>query len=42
MLGGQPHENRCAGAFTVRDGKISAVREYMDTDYAHRVAFAAA
>jgi ketosteroid isomerase-like protein len=25
--------------FTVRDGRIHAVREYMDTLYAHRVAF---
>ena len=25
--------------FTVRDGRIESVREYMDTLYAHRVAF---
>ena len=30
---------RCIGVFTVRDGTIHAVREYMDTLYAHRVAF---
>jgi uncharacterized protein len=31
---GEDYENRCAGVFTVRDGKIAAVREYMDTQYA--------
>jgi uncharacterized protein len=39
---GEPYENFCIGVFTVRDGRIAAVREYMDTAYAHRVAFAAA
>jgi ketosteroid isomerase-like protein len=34
--GGAPYENHCAGVFTVRDGKIRAVREYMDTHYAHK------
>ena len=38
---GEPYENFCIGVFTVRDGRIVAVREYMDTRYAHRVAFAA-
>ena len=38
---GEPYENFCIGVFTVRDGRIVAVREYMDTHYAHRVAFAA-
>ena len=38
---GEPYENFCIGVFTVRDGRIAAVREYMDTQYAHRVAFAA-
>jgi ketosteroid isomerase-like protein len=38
--GGEPYENFCIGVFTVRDGRIVAVREYMDTQYAHRVAFA--
>ena len=33
---GAPYENHCAGVFTVRDGKIRAVREYMDTHYAHK------
>ncbi len=31
---GEPYENQCAGVFTVRDGQIVAVREYMDTQYA--------
>jgi SnoaL-like domain len=39
-LDGDPYENGCLGIFTVRDGKIRAVREYMDTLYAHDVAFA--
>lgn len=38
---GRPYENGCLGIFTVRDGRIQAVREYMDTLYAHDVAFAA-
>ena len=32
--GGRPYENGCIAVFTVRDGKIHAVREYMDTLYA--------
>ena len=36
---GEPDENFCIGVFTLRDGRIAAVREYMDTAYAHRVAF---
>jgi ketosteroid isomerase-like protein len=36
---GESYENFCIGVFTVRDGKIHAVREYMDTLYAHRTAF---
>ena len=32
--GGRPYENGCIGIFTVRDEKIHAVREYMDTLYA--------
>jgi NADH dehydrogenase len=39
---GRPYENECIGVFTVRDGRIQAVREYMDTLYAHDTAFAAA
>jgi uncharacterized protein len=31
---GRPYENGCIGIFTVRDEKIHAVREYMDTLYA--------
>jgi uncharacterized protein len=34
---GEPYENFCIAIFTVRDGRIAAVREYMDTRYAHRV-----
>ena len=32
-------ENGCIGVFTIRDGKIQEVREYMDTLYAREVAF---
>jgi uncharacterized protein (TIGR02246 family) len=35
----RPYENDCIGVFTVRDGRIRAVREYMDTLYASEVAF---
>jgi len=35
-LDGRPYENDCIGVFTVRDGRIVAVREYMDTHYAYR------
>jgi ketosteroid isomerase-like protein len=28
---GRPYENGCIGVFTIRDGVITAVREYMDT-----------
>jgi uncharacterized protein len=38
---GEPYENFCIAVFTVREGRIQAVREYMDTLYAHRVAFSA-
>jgi len=33
------YENDCIGVFTIRTGKIQAVREYMDTLYAHNTAF---
>jgi uncharacterized protein len=33
-VAGEEYENRCAGVFTVRSGRIVAVREYMDTQYA--------
>jgi ketosteroid isomerase-like protein len=36
---GDPYENHCIGVFAIRDGRIQAVREYMDTLYAQRVAF---
>jgi uncharacterized protein (TIGR02246 family) len=35
-LDGTPYENDCIGVFTVRDGKIRSVHEYMDTHYAYR------
>ncbi len=37
---GRPYENGCIGVFTISDGKIQDVREYMDTLYASDVAFA--
>jgi ketosteroid isomerase-like protein len=37
---GEPYENFCIAVFTLRDGRITAVREYMDTGYARRTAFA--
>ncbi len=37
--GGLPYRNDCIGVFTVRDGQIQTVREYMDTLYAHDRAF---
>jgi uncharacterized protein (TIGR02246 family) len=36
---GRPYQNDCIGVFTIRDRKIQCVREYMDTLYAHEVAF---
>ena len=39
---GIEYENHCIGVFTVRDGKIEHVREYMDTLYASATAFTAA
>jgi ketosteroid isomerase-like protein len=39
---GRDYENGCIGVFTVRDGRIASVREYMDTLYASDVAFGAA
>jgi len=35
-LSGNDYENHRIGVFTVRDGKICAVHEYMDTQYASR------
>ena len=37
---GRPYENGCIGVFTIREGRIQHVREYMDTLYARNVAFA--
>ena len=39
---GRRYENDCIGVFTVRDGRIHDVREYMDTLYAHDQAFTTA
>jgi uncharacterized protein len=36
---GRSYENGCIGVFTIREGKIQDVREYMDTLYASEVAF---
>ena len=36
---GRPYENECIAVFTVEDGRIRAVREYMDTLYAHDTVF---
>jgi uncharacterized protein len=38
---GRPYQNECIGVFSVRDGQIQAVREYMDTLYARDTAFGA-
>ncbi|HEX4623230.1 MAG TPA: nuclear transport factor 2 family protein [Solirubrobacteraceae bacterium] len=39
---GRDYENGCLGVFTIRGGRIAAVREYMDTLYARDTAFGAA
>jgi ketosteroid isomerase-like protein len=36
---GQPYENDYCGIFVMRDGRIAAVREYLDSRYAARVLF---
>ena len=36
---GRPYENDCIGVFTIRDGRIESVREYMGRRYAGEVAF---
>lgn len=36
---GKRYDNRCLGVFTVRDGRIAAVREYTDTQHVERVLF---
>lgn len=37
---GSAYENHCAGVFTVEDGLITAVREYLDTDHVARTLYA--
>ncbi|HKN93625.1 MAG TPA: nuclear transport factor 2 family protein [Thermoleophilaceae bacterium] len=37
---GRDYVNDCIGVFTVEDGRIQSVREYMDTLYAAETAFA--
>jgi uncharacterized protein (TIGR02246 family) len=39
---GETYSNRCLGVFTVREGRIAAVREYADTQHIARVLFPAA
>jgi len=34
---GDCYDQRHVGSFTIRDGVITAVREYFDTDHAHRI-----
>jgi len=36
---GAAYDNKCGAVFTVRDGAIVAVREFLDTDHARRVLF---
>lgn len=36
---GEPYENDYCGIFIIRDGKITTVREYLDSRYAARVLF---
>ncbi|MFD7902817.1 nuclear transport factor 2 family protein [Kitasatospora sp. NPDC059722] len=37
---GSAYENHCAAVFTVENGLITAVREYLDTDHVARTLFA--
>ncbi|MEV0536649.1 nuclear transport factor 2 family protein [Kitasatospora sp. NPDC050463] len=39
---GAAYDNRCLGIFTVENGLITAVREYLDTQHAARTLFAPA
>ncbi|AEW92423.1 MULTISPECIES: nuclear transport factor 2 family protein [Streptomycetaceae] len=39
--GGRAYDNACLGVFTVRDGRITSVREYTDTQHAERTLFPA-
>lgn len=36
---GAIYDNQCLGVFTVRDGRIAAVREYADTQHVAKVLF---
>lgn len=36
---GHDYDQHCLAVFTVRDGRITAVREYVDTLHAHRAVF---
>lgn len=38
-VNGHQYDNRCAGIFTVRDGRITSVREYADTQHVERTLF---
>ncbi|WP_329565680.1 nuclear transport factor 2 family protein [Kitasatospora sp. NBC_01266] len=38
---GATYDNPCLGVFTVRDGRIAAVREYTDTQHVAKVLFPA-
>ena len=40
--GGGLYDQHCLAVFTVRDGLITAVREYFDTEHARRALFTAA
>jgi len=40
--GGAVYDNRCAAVFTVRDGKITSVKEYADTHHVAGVLFPSA
>ncbi|MEZ0091313.1 nuclear transport factor 2 family protein [Streptacidiphilus sp. EB129] len=42
VIGGGRYDQHCIGVFTVRDGLITSVREYFDTDHARTVLFPAA
>ncbi|MEV0032725.1 nuclear transport factor 2 family protein [Nocardia sp. NPDC050793] len=39
VLDGREYRNRYAFLFDIPDGRISAIHEYLDTDYARRVLF---
>ncbi|WP_165845541.1 nuclear transport factor 2 family protein [Streptacidiphilus pinicola] len=39
--GGLRYDQHCIGVFTVRDGRIVSVREYLDTEHARHVLFSA-